>query len=193
VICTSRDNTASDRRRLLSNLTVVATLAARLAAEDLGDAASGRAHYSVALDNAREANDNQAAATVLGYTTQLAHAEGMTTAAMDHLDAALAHAERAPAIAPWLTSIQATIHADSGDHTAAVDALHRAPSPRPLNRPYVRCYCSITARLTWLPRLATFTSTPVTTPQPGPRWPTRSINSHPPPAAPASSHSPISP
>jgi tetratricopeptide (TPR) repeat protein len=121
-----RDNTASDRRRLLCNLTVVATLAGRLAYEDLGDGASGRAHYSVALDSAREADDDQAAATVLGYTAQLAHAKGMTTAAMDHLDAALAHAERAHALAPWLASIRATIHADSGDHTAAVDALHRA-------------------------------------------------------------------
>jgi hypothetical protein len=50
----------------------------------------------------------------------------MTTAAMEHLDTALAHAEQGPAIAPWLASVQATIHADSGDHTAAVDALHRA-------------------------------------------------------------------
>ncbi|MGH3439456.1 MAG: helix-turn-helix domain-containing protein, partial [Sciscionella sp.] len=131
-----RDNTVSNRRRLLRNLTVVATLAGRLASEDLGDAASGRAHYSAALDNAREADDDQAAATVLGHIAQLAHAEAMTAAAMNHLDAALAHAERAPAIAPWLASIQATIHADSGDHTAAVDALHRAepttsqPAPR---------------------------------------------------------------
>jgi transcriptional regulator with XRE-family HTH domain len=120
------NNTASDQRRLLRNLTVVATLAGRMAYEDLGDAASGRAHYSVALDSAREADDDQAAATVLGHTAQLAHAKGMTTAAMDHLDAALAHAQRAPAGAPWLASIRATIHADSGNHTAAVDALHRA-------------------------------------------------------------------
>jgi transcriptional regulator with XRE-family HTH domain len=122
----SRDNTVTDRRRLLRNLTVVATLAGRLASEDLGDAASGRAHYSVAADSAREVDDDQAAATVLGYTALLAHAEDMTAAAMDHLDAALAHAERAPAVAPWLASIRATIHADSADHTAAVDALHRA-------------------------------------------------------------------
>jgi transcriptional regulator with XRE-family HTH domain len=121
-----RDNTASHRRRLLCNLATVATLAGRLASEDLGDAASGRAHYSVALDSAREADDDQAAATILGHTAQLAHAKGMTTAAMDHLDAARAHAERAPAVAPWLASIRATIHADSDDHTAAVDALHRA-------------------------------------------------------------------
>jgi ATP/maltotriose-dependent transcriptional regulator MalT len=61
----------------------------------------------------------------------------MTTAALDHLTAALTHAERAPAAAPWLASIQAIIHADSGDHTAATDALHRAEpttSP-PVKRP----------------------------------------------------------
>jgi transcriptional regulator with XRE-family HTH domain len=130
------NNTAGDRRRLLRNFTVVATLAGRVASEDLGDAASGRAHYSVALDSAREADDDQAIAIVLGHTAQLAHAEAMTTAAMNHLDAARAHAERAPAVAPWLASIQATIHADSGDHTAAIDALHRAEptTPQPATR-----------------------------------------------------------
>jgi transcriptional regulator with XRE-family HTH domain/tetratricopeptide (TPR) repeat protein len=121
-----REPTAAERRRLLRNLATVATLAGRLAYEDLGDAASGRSYYSLALDNAREAHDHQTAATVLGYTAQLAHAEGTTTAALDHLTTALTHAEHAPAIAPWLASIQATIHSDSGDHTAAADALHRA-------------------------------------------------------------------
>jgi transcriptional regulator with XRE-family HTH domain len=56
-----REHTAAQRRRLLRNLATVATLAGRLAYEDLGDAASGRAYYSVALDNAREASDHQAA------------------------------------------------------------------------------------------------------------------------------------
>ena len=125
-----RENTAAERRRLLRNRATVATLAGRLAYEDLGDALSGRAYYSMAADSAREADDDQLAATVLGYTAQLAHAEGMTVATVDHLAAALAHAQRAPAIAPWLASIQATMHADSGDHTAAADALHRAePTP----------------------------------------------------------------
>jgi hypothetical protein len=80
----------------------------------------------VAAESAREANDDQAAATVLGYAAQLAHSEGMTGAALDHLAAALSHAERAPAVAPWLASIQASIHADSGEHACAVEALHRA-------------------------------------------------------------------
>ncbi|MGH3807718.1 MAG: helix-turn-helix domain-containing protein [Pseudonocardiaceae bacterium] len=121
-----REDTAAQRRRLLRNLATVATLAGRLAYEDLGDVLSGRAYYSVAADSAREADDDQAAATGLGFSAQLAHAEGMTGAAVDHLVAALAHAERAPAVAPWLASIQATMCADSGDYTSADDALQRA-------------------------------------------------------------------
>jgi transcriptional regulator with XRE-family HTH domain len=121
-----RDNTAAQRYRLLRNRARVATLAGRLASEDLGDALSGRAYYGMAVDSAREAGDDQAAATVLGYTAQLAHEEGMTGAALEHLTAALAHAERAPSLAPWLASIQATLAADSGDHTTATDALQHA-------------------------------------------------------------------
>jgi transcriptional regulator with XRE-family HTH domain len=134
-----REHTASERRRLLRNLAPVATLAGRLAYEDLGDAASGRSYYSQALDSAREATDDQAAAVVLGHTAQLAHAEDMTTAALDHLTAALAHAERAPTVTSWLASIQATIHADSGDHNAAADALHRAEPTtcQPATQPYL--------------------------------------------------------
>ena len=123
-----RKHTAAQRRRLLRNLATVATLAGRLAHDDLGDALSGRAYYSLALDNAREADDHQAAATVLGYTAQLTHTEGKIAAALDHLTAALAHAQRAPALGPWLATIQAIIHADSSDHTSATDALHRAES-----------------------------------------------------------------
>jgi transcriptional regulator with XRE-family HTH domain len=121
-----REHTAPQRRRLLRNLATVATLAGRLTYEDLGDAASGRSYYHLAADSAREADDHHAAATALGYTAQLAHAQGMTAAALNHLMAALAHAEHAPTIAPWLVTIQATIHADSGDHTAATHALDRA-------------------------------------------------------------------
>jgi transcriptional regulator with XRE-family HTH domain/tetratricopeptide (TPR) repeat protein len=131
----SRDNTVSERLRQLRNLATVATLAGCLAYEDLGDVASGRAYYSLAVDSARQADDHQAAAVVLGYTARLAHAEGMTTAALDHLTASLAHTERAPTVAPWLASIQATIHADSGNHAAA-DALCRAePTTSPVTRP----------------------------------------------------------
>jgi transcriptional regulator with XRE-family HTH domain len=122
----SRDHTAAERRRLLRNRARVAALAGRLAFEDLGDDLSGRAYYGMATDSAREAQDDQIAAVVLGYTAQLAHTEGMTSAALEHLAAALAHAEHAPALTPWLASIQATVAADSGDHTAAGDALQRA-------------------------------------------------------------------
>jgi hypothetical protein len=94
-----RENTAPERRRLLRNLATVATLAGRLAYEDLGDALSGRSYYSVAVDSARETDDHQAAATALGYTAQLAQAEGMTAAALNHLTAALVHVEHAPTVA----------------------------------------------------------------------------------------------
>jgi tetratricopeptide (TPR) repeat protein len=129
-----REHAAALRRRLLRNLATVATLAGRLAYEDLGDAVSGRAYYSLALDSAREADDDHAAAIVLAYIAQLNHAEGMTAAALDHLVTSLTHAEHAPTLAPWLASIQATIHADSGDHTAATDALHRAVAHQPATR-----------------------------------------------------------
>ncbi|HET9254594.1 MAG TPA: helix-turn-helix transcriptional regulator, partial [Pseudonocardiaceae bacterium] len=121
-----RDHTDAQRRQLLRNRARVATLAGRLASEDLGDALSGRAYYGIAVDSAREAGDDQAAATALGYTAQLAHAEGLASAALEHLAAARVHAEHAPALTPWLAGIQATLTADSGDHTAAEDALHRA-------------------------------------------------------------------
>ncbi|MDQ2881248.1 MAG: helix-turn-helix domain-containing protein [Actinomycetota bacterium] len=134
-----REDTAAQHRRLLRNLATVATLAGRLAYEDLGDVLSGRAYYSMAADSAREADDDQGAATVLGYAAQLACAEGMTGAAADHLVAALAHAERAPAVAPWLASIQATMCADSGDHTRADDALQRAEptTHQPATQPHL--------------------------------------------------------
>jgi hypothetical protein len=132
----SQQGTAAQRRRLLRNLAMVATLAGHLAYEDLGDAFSGRAYYNLAAESAREAEDDQAAAITLGYAAQLAHAEGMTAAALNHLTVALAHAERAPAVAPWLASIQATLCADSGDHSGAHDALaHAEPTPRSTTQP----------------------------------------------------------
>jgi len=121
-----RNHSMSERQRLLRNRAMVATLAGRLASEDLGDTISGRAYFSLAIDSAREADDPYTAATARGHTAQLAHAEGMTEAALDHLAAALADTQRATTLAPWLASIQAIIHADSGNHTAATNALHHA-------------------------------------------------------------------
>jgi hypothetical protein len=177
----SRDNTASERRRLLRNLATVATLAGRLAYEDLGDALSGRAYYSMAADSAREADDDQAAAIVLGYAAQLAHSEGMTGAAVDHLVAALAHAERAPAVAPWLASIQATIRADSGDHTSADDALQRAEptTHQPVTQPHLLLVDYGPAHLAAATGHACLQAG--TTPQPELRWLARSTNFRPPP------------
>ncbi|MGH3998274.1 MAG: helix-turn-helix domain-containing protein [Pseudonocardiaceae bacterium] len=117
---------ADERRRLLRNLAEVAILAGRLAADDLGNTMSGRAYYSLALDAAREVADDQLAAIAHGHAAQLAASEGMTVAALDQLTAAGEHAQSTPAIASWLATIEATIHADRGNQPAARDALDRA-------------------------------------------------------------------
>ena len=123
------DPGADERRRLLRNLADVAILAGRLAADDLGNTISGRAYYSLALDTAREAADDQLTAIAHGHAAQLAATEGLTTAALDHLSAATEQARSTPTIASWLATIEATIHADRGDHAAARDALDRARTP----------------------------------------------------------------
>ena len=121
-----QDPAPDERFRLLRNLAEVAILAGRLAADDRGNTMSGRAFYSVAFDAAREVADDQLTAIVHGHAAQLAATEGLTVAALDHLTGAREHAQSTPAIASWLATIEATIHADRGDHTAARDALDRA-------------------------------------------------------------------
>ncbi len=121
-----QDPGADERRRLLRNLSEVAIVAGRLAADDLGNAMSGRAYYSLALDTAREAADDQLTAIAYGHAAQLAGSEGLTTAALDDLTTAREHARSTPAIVCWLVTIEATIHADRGDQAAAHDALDRA-------------------------------------------------------------------
>ncbi|MGH3845299.1 MAG: helix-turn-helix domain-containing protein, partial [Pseudonocardiaceae bacterium] len=121
-----QDPAPDERRQLLRNLAEVAILAGRLAADDLGNTMSGRAYYSVAVDAAREVADDQLTAIAHGHAAQLVATEGLTTAALNHLTAAREHARLTPAIASWLAGIEATIHADRGDHPAARDALDRA-------------------------------------------------------------------
>ncbi|MDQ3765426.1 MAG: hypothetical protein M3460_29435 [Actinomycetota bacterium] len=122
----SPDPEDNQRRRLLRNLADVAILAGRLAGDDMGNTMSARAYYSLALDTAREAGDDQLIAIAHGHAAQLAINEGMTTTALDHLTAAGERARSTPAIASWLATIEATIHADRGGHTMAREALERA-------------------------------------------------------------------
>ena len=128
---------ADERRRLLRNLAEVAIIAGRLAADDLGNAMSGRAYYSLALDTARELADDQLTAIIHGHTAQLAAREGMTTAALDHLAAGSEQARSTPTVASWLASTEATIHADRDDQVAAREALNRAKTAfdQPAGRP----------------------------------------------------------
>ncbi|MCA1676227.1 MAG: hypothetical protein LC799_29985, partial [Actinobacteria bacterium] len=121
-----RDPEPGERRWLLRNQAQVALLAGRLAADDLGNLLSGRAYYGQACDSAREAGDAHFTAVAHGYAAGLAAAEGMTAAALDHLTLAAEHAHASPALASWLASIEATIHADRGELDAAREALDRA-------------------------------------------------------------------
>jgi len=121
-----QDPMPEERRRLLRNLAGVAILAGRFSVDDLGNTMSGRAYYSVALDTARELPEDQLTAIAHGHAAQLAAAEGLTAAALDHLTTAHEHARSTPAIASWLATIEATVHADRGDPVAARDALDRA-------------------------------------------------------------------
>jgi len=125
-----RTPTPDERRRLLRNQAQVAILAGRLAADDLGNPLSGRAYYTLALDTAREAGDDHLIALAHGHAAQLAAADGMTIAALDHLATATEHARSTP-------TIEATIHADRGDHAAARQALDRAHAAlnQPADRP----------------------------------------------------------
>jgi len=140
-----KDPGTDERRRLLRNLAEVATLAGRLAADDLGNAMSGRAYYGLALDAARELEDEQLTAIAYGHAAQLAAHDGMTTAALDHLTAAREHARSTPMIASSLASTEAAIHADRGDHVAAREALDSAqtaldqPSGRPAPASFRSC------------------------------------------------------
>jgi transcriptional regulator with XRE-family HTH domain/tetratricopeptide (TPR) repeat protein len=121
------DPTPDQRRRLLRNLAQVAILAGHLASEDLGNAMSGRTYYSLAMDTAREAGDDQLTAIAHGYAAQLNSAEGLMTTALDHLTTAAEYAlSLTPVITSWLAATEATIHADRGEHQLARDALDRA-------------------------------------------------------------------
>ncbi len=144
-----QDPAAGERRRSLINLAEVAILAGRLAADDLGNALSGRAYYSLALDMAREAADDQLTAIAHGHAAQLAATEGVSRAALDHLTSAGEHARSTPAIASWLASTEATIHARRGDHLAAREALDRArvALDQPAGRPAPASFPCSTAHL----------------------------------------------
>jgi transcriptional regulator with XRE-family HTH domain len=126
-----RTPTPEECRRLLRNQAQVALLAGRLAAQDLGNSLSGRAYYTLALDATREVGDDHLTALAHGYAAQLAAADGLTTAALDHLATATEHARSTPAIACWLATLEATIRADRGEHAAArhaLDCAHAAVS-----------------------------------------------------------------
>jgi hypothetical protein len=86
---------------------------------------AARAYYSLALDAAREAADDNLTAAAHGYAAQLAADEGHPSAALDHLTTAC-RGRLHPLVASWLAAIEATVRADAGDIAAALDAVDAA-------------------------------------------------------------------
>lgn len=146
----SPDSEDNERPRLLRNLADVAILAGQLAGDDMGNTMSSRAYYSLALDTAREAPDDQLIAITHGYAAQLAANEHLTTTALDHLTAASERSRSTPTIASWLATVEATIHADRSSHTMAREALDRAHTTleQPGGRPAPASFHHSNAQLT---------------------------------------------
>jgi tetratricopeptide (TPR) repeat protein len=128
-----RNAAPEQRRRLLCNQAQVAILAGRLTNDDLGNPMSGRGYYGLELDTAGEIGDHHLIALAHGHAAHLAAVEGMTTAALDRLTAATEHVSSPSVVASWLAALEATFHADRGNHTPARQALDRAHAA--LNQP----------------------------------------------------------
>jgi transcriptional regulator with XRE-family HTH domain len=122
------DQPTANRRRILRCLASAATLAGRLAYEDLGDPLTGRAYLSTAVDAAVDAGDLAAAVTAEGHQALLAQMDNRPSAALAYLAAAREHVVHAHDLAAWLESVAATIHADQDDQPAAEAAIKRAAS-----------------------------------------------------------------
>ncbi len=124
------------------------------------------------MDTAHEAGDDQLTALAHGYAAHLATTEALTTAALDHLTTATEHARSTPTLASWLATIEATLHADRGEHAAARQALDRAHAAlsqlpgRPISP---LSHDSTTANLA--AATGTCSCTPATTPAPVTRSP----------------------
>jgi transcriptional regulator with XRE-family HTH domain len=123
-----QDPAPAERRRLLVNRTRVATLAGRLSFFDLQDSMSARAHYSLALEAAREAADHLQAAAVLAHVAFIPAAEHGFTAALDYLHGAGEQLRVQPygPIASWLAAVESEMHTNAGNPTAALHCLDRA-------------------------------------------------------------------
>jgi len=123
-----QDPAPTERRRLLVNRARVGTLAGRLSFFDLQDPMAARAHYSLALEAAREAGDHLQAAAALAHVAFIPAAEYGFTAALDYLHGASEQLRSAPCrpITSWLAAVESEMHTNAGNPTAALHALDRA-------------------------------------------------------------------
>jgi len=116
------------RRRLLANRARVATLAGRLSFFDLRDSLGARGYYNLALESAREAGDHLQATAALAHVAFVPAAENGFGAALDYIRGAAQHAARHPdgRVTSWLYAVESEIHANAGEHGAALAAIDRA-------------------------------------------------------------------
>lgn len=119
---------ASQQTRLLRNHSEVATLAGRLSFFDLHDAQSARHYLGLAVEAAREAQDDVLAALALGHAAFLPAKEGRCRAASDYLGGASHSARRVaiPAVEAWLAAVEAEVWTAAGDEALALRSVERA-------------------------------------------------------------------
>lgn len=116
------------RRRILHNRSRVALLAGRLSFFDLHDTMAARGYYNLALDTAREAKDHLLVAAALGHTSFIPAGEHNFLAAAEYLQAAQRHVDQLPhpPLRSWLSAIEAEVHTNAGNETAALQAVEQA-------------------------------------------------------------------
>ena len=117
-----------ERRHLLTNQSQVSLLAGRLAFFDLRDPLAARGYLTMAYDSAVAAGDAPLIAASLGHLGFVPAAAEQWSAAADHLDRAVAHAERgAPSIErSWLAAVASEVRTNAGDHRGALVAIDDA-------------------------------------------------------------------
>lgn len=116
------------RRRTLRNRGEVAVLAGRLSFFDLRDPTNARAYLNLGLESAREAGDQALSASAFGHLAFVPAAEGLSSASLQHLDAARQHAVASDCrlLLAWLDAVEAEIDTNAGHHSSAMRAIDRA-------------------------------------------------------------------
>jgi transcriptional regulator with XRE-family HTH domain/tetratricopeptide (TPR) repeat protein len=116
------------KRHLLVQRARSGILAGRLSFFDLDDPLAARGYYSAALEAAREVHDRHQSASALAHLSFIPAASGSQNAALDYLEGARAELAQDPCgpIESWLAAVASELHANAGDHDAALAAVEAA-------------------------------------------------------------------